>query len=94
VKVERNLILGCKACGKKMVYFKLDRPLDISLLDVLKSNGFTEARNFAKAGLIYADTKALIVSGPIGGDKLNVKCKKDDCDAFLNDLEELLIKTG
>jgi hypothetical protein len=92
VKVERHLVLGCKTCGKKMIYFKLDRPLDLSLLEVLKSNGFTEAPNFTKSGLVYATNHTLIVSGPLGGDKLNVKCKKDDCDAFLNDIEELLTK--
>lgn len=93
MKVERTHIQGC--CNKVMIVFRVDRPIDASLLEVLKSNGFTEAPNFAKAGMIYADNKDLIVSGPIGSDKLNVKCKKSgDCDQYLNDLEALLNRTG
>lgn len=91
MKVERFLINGC--CGRKMIVFKVDRPIDASLLEVLKSNGFKEAPQFLKAGMIYADNLDLIVSGPLGSDKLNVKCKKGDCDQSLNDFEGLLTKT-
>lgn len=92
MKIERFVVQAC--CGKKMIVFKVDRPVDKSVLDVLKSNGFTEATHFTKAGMIYADNLDLIVSGPIGGDKLNVKCKKEDCEQILNDFEALLIRTG
>jgi hypothetical protein len=91
MKIERFLIQGC--CNRKQIVFKLDRPLFVELLEVLKSNGFTEAPNFAKAGMIYADNKDLIVSGPVGGDKLNVKCKKGGCELALNELEALLTRT-
>jgi hypothetical protein len=92
MKVERLVVTGC--CGKKQVVFKIDRPLTTVLLEALKSNGFTEHAHFTKAGMLYVDNQALIVSGPIGIDKLNVKCKLEDCDKFINDLEALLIKTG
>jgi hypothetical protein len=92
MKVERFVVQAC--CGKKQIVFKIDRPLNVSILEVLKSNGFTEALNFTKAGMVYADNLDLIVSGPIGGDKLNVKCKKEDCEQILNDFEALLIRTG
>lgn len=92
MKVEKFLIQAC--CNKKQIVFKLDRPLDKSLLDVLKSNGFTEAEHFTKAGMLYADNPDLIVSGPFGGDRINVKCKKPDCDQYLNSFEALLVRTG
>ena len=92
MKIERLEVLAC--CGRKQIIFKIDRPLDLALLEVLKNNGFTEAPGFAKAGMIYADNLDLIVSGPIGMDKLNVNCKKDNCEKILNDFEELLIRTG
>jgi hypothetical protein len=92
MKVERLVVTGC--CGKKQVVFKIDRPLTVSLLEVLKNNGFTEHAHFTKAGMLYVDNQALIISGPIGIDKLNVKCKQENCDQFLNDFEGLLIRTG
>ena len=92
MKVEKLLVQGC--CNKKQLVFKLDRPLDTTVLDVLKSNGYTEYAHFTKAGMLYADNPDLIVSGPFGGDRINVKCKKPDCDQFLNDFEALLSRTG
>lgn len=92
MKIERFVVQAC--CGKKHIVFKIDRPLTLSVLEVLKSNGFTEASSFTKIGMLYADNLDLIVSGPIGGDKLNVKCKKEDCEKILNDFEALLIRTG
>lgn len=92
MKVERFLIQAC--CNKTQIVFKLDRPVDQALLDILKSNGFTEAPHFTKAGMVYADNPDLIVTGPFGGDKLNAKCKKQDCDQSLNDLEALLVRMG
>lgn len=92
MKVERFLIQAC--CNKTQIVFKLDKPVDQGLLDILKSNGFTEAPHFTKAGMLYADSSELIVTGPFGGDKLNAKCKKQDCAQSLNDLEALLIRMG
>lgn len=92
MKVERFLIQAC--CNKRQIVFKLDKPVDQALLEVLKSNGYHEAAHFTKAGMLYADNLDLIVTGPFGGDKLNAKCKKQDCDQFLNDLEALLVRTG
>ncbi len=94
MKVERIVIKGC--CNRKQVVFKIDRPITEPVLAHLKSNGFTEAPNFAKAGLLYADNTDLYVSGPFGSDRLTAKCKQEgaDCDRFLNDFEALLLKMG
>ncbi len=92
MKVERIVIQAC--CNKKQIVFRLDKPLDNSILDVLTSNGFTVNSNFTKAGMLYADNPDLIVSGPIGNNKINAKCKKEDCEQILNDFEALLTRTG
>ena len=70
MKVERIELVPCSSCGNKYIAFKFDRPVTTALLDVLKSNGFTEAAHFTKAGMLYADNPALIVSGPIGSDRI------------------------
>lgn len=36
------------------------------------------------------DNLELIITGPFGSNKLQVKCKKADCTQKLNDFEELL----
>lgn len=93
MKVERIIIQAC--CNKKQIVFRLDKPLDQSIIEVLKSNGFTENPLFTKAGMLYADNPDLILTGPFGNNKINAKCKREgSCEQILNDLEALLVRTG
>jgi hypothetical protein len=93
MKVERQIVQAC--CGHKNTIFKLDRPIDQSLLQALVGKGFREWPHFTQAGMLYAANSELTVSGPFGANKLSVRCiKTGDCDQILNDLEALLINTG
>lgn len=88
MQLERFNVQGC--CGKKSIFFKLDQSITIGLISQLVSNGYKEHTHFTKAGILYTDNLDFIITGPIGSDKLQVKCKKSDCDQKLNDLESLL----
>jgi hypothetical protein len=90
MKVTRFTVQAC--CGKTSLILKTDRPVDKKLLDFLVSNSFLELAHFTQAGILYADSSELIVTGPIGSDRLQVKCKKADCAQLLNDFEVLLQK--
>lgn len=90
MKVERITIQAC--CGRKALIFKTDAPLVKEVLDKLIPLGFKEAAHFTKAGILYADNDALIISGPFGSDRLQVKCKVADCDQKLNEFETLLLE--
>jgi hypothetical protein len=70
--------------------FKTDRPIDSKLLQFLISHGFVEFVHFTKVGILYADSPELYVTGPIGSDRLQVRCKRADCAKLLNDFECLL----
>jgi hypothetical protein len=88
MKVTRFTVQAC--CGKTSLIFKTDRPIDIKLLIFLKSNGFMEQEHFTQVGILDADSSELIVSGQIGSDRLQVRCKKENCSLLLNDFEVLL----
>lgn len=96
MKVERYTLQSC--CGGKSIIFKTGEPLTLQFLEFLKTNGFREAVNFTKAGILYADNSDLIVTGPIGSTRLRVKCRltttESECDQKLNDFEEFLLKQG
>ena len=92
MKVERAIIPVC--CGNYQIIFKIDRPVQQDVVTHLKSNGFTESENFTKVGMLYMHNSDLIVSGPMGADRVNVRCKKKDCVQILNDFEALLLKMG
>jgi hypothetical protein len=92
MKIERFTIQAC--CGGKSIIFKTGEPVTAKLLNLLVANGFHEATHFTKAGMLYVDNLDLIVTAPLGSDRLQVKCKKADCDQKLNDFEEFLLKQG
>lgn len=88
MKVERFTVQAC--CGKSSVIFKTDTPLSKVHLDGLVRAGFIEHTHFTQAGVLYADNLDFILTGPIGSNRLQVKCKLADCSQKLNDLEVLL----
>lgn len=92
MKIEKFVVQAC--CGGSQIIFKTDQPITQSLLQYLISNGFIESPNFTAAGVLYADKMDLIVMGPFGSDRLQVKCKKGDCAQSFKDFEALLLKLG
>lgn len=93
MKIERFTLQSC--CGGKSIVFKIGQPLTKELLAIfVDSLGFKESTHFTKAGILYADNKDFIVTGPFGSDKLQVKCRKSNCDQKLNDFESLLSTLG
>jgi len=88
MKIDKIVVQAC--CGRKHFVFKLDRPVDKLLLAFLAQNQFNEATHFTKAGMLYLDNSNLTITAPLGADRLNVNCKKKDCDQILNDFEALL----
>lgn len=77
-------------CGGKALVLKTNEPITSSLIDLLKSNGFDIAEHFRKAGMLYATNDCLIVSAPLGSNRLQLKTKKDDCSAAIDQLEQLI----
>lgn len=89
MKVERFKIKIC--CGKQGVVFKTDRPVTKDILNFLVKSGFKESDHFTKAGILYVDNLDLVITGPIGSDKLQIKCRNLDCEEKINNLENLLL---
>lgn len=90
--VERFSIKAC--CGRTSIIFKTSRPLSKDDVTSLVGYGFVENAHFTKAGILYADNSDFILTGPIGSDRLQVKCRFLDCSQKLNDLEDLLKQIG
>lgn len=88
MKTERFSVTSC--CGSKSIIFKIDTPIDAKLLEALVRIGFKELAHFTAVGILYVDNQEFIITGPIGSNRLQIKCKKKDCDQKLNDFEQLL----
>lgn len=92
MKVERYNIQSC--CGNVALIFKTDQPLTKAHLDALVKLGFKESPHFTQAGILYVDNSDFTITGPIGSDRLTVKCKHKECAQKINDLEVLLQQLG
>ena len=92
MKVERFVVQAC--CGKTAVIFKVDQPLTKDHIAKLVTLGFRDQEHLTKAGILYVDNPDFILTGPIGSDRLTVKCRHADCTQKLNDLEVLLQQVG
>ena len=90
MKIERFTVQAC--CGRTSIMFKIDRPLSLEFIKIIVSKGFTEDSKFTKAGIVYVDNSDFILTGALGSDKLQAKCKHKDCDQKLNELEGLLLQ--
>lgn len=87
---EKFVTKGC--CGRVTISFKIKEKVSTKLISFLKENGFKEHEHFTKSGMLYMETKDIIISGQIGNSSLHVKCRLSNCDSQVNDLELYLSK--
>lgn len=94
MKVERFTIQAC--CGRTAIVFKTNRPIIKTDIEKLVSMGWIEFEHFTKAGILHVDNPDFSMMGPLGSDRLTVKCKRKqaECTQKLNDLEGLLQQLG
>jgi hypothetical protein len=89
MKLTKFTVQSC--CGKSAVIYKTDRPLESRHIAALVNIGFNESIHFTRAGILYVDNSDFIVTGPIGSDRLTIKCKQQaECTQKVNNLEGLL----
>jgi len=88
MKVQKYNVQAC--CGRTSIFFKISEPISIEFMNILKSNGYKETEHFTKAGILYVDNEDFILTGPIGSDKLQVKCKKPNCEEMVSKFENFL----
>lgn len=90
MNVTRHIMNGC--CGKKTTIFKISQTVTKELMNLFISLGYLENHTFTKAGIFYIYNSDLIITGPFGSDRLQIKCKVPNCDQKLNELEASLLQ--
>lgn len=92
MKIEKFHIQAC--CGRTAIIFKTDQPLTKDHVSKFIALGYRESAHFTQAGILYVDNPDFILTGPLGSDRLTVKCKHAECTQKMNDLEVLLQQMG
>ena len=87
--LKKYTVQSC--CGQPSIIFKINQPLNKKHIEGLIKLNFIEHQHFTKAGILYVDNEQFIITGPLGSDRLQIKCKYKDCDENkINQLQELL----
>lgn len=87
MKIEKILSKSC--CGGISLTFKIDQSISTKIIESLVNNGFKELKHFTEVGILYVENSIIIITGPIGSNKLQIRCKKKDCDNDIYNLEKL-----
>ena len=88
MKIEKFSVKSC--CGKTAVLFKMDACISEDFLNTLKKSGYIEAPYLTKAGILYVDNDYAILTGTFGSNNLQVKCRKDNCEETIDNIEKYL----
>lgn len=79
---------GC--CTKKEIFLDLNFSLNIKHLTYFKSLGLKEKPSYTTNGLFYVGQDDFIAIGPIGGNRLRIKCRNPKCLASLEKFELII----
>ena len=89
MEVNRVSVKPCN-CGKPFLIFQVNQPVLKNILPLLKEAGFKESEHFTRAGILYVENSNFVVTGPFGGNKLQISCKVDHCQHYVDSFESWL----
>jgi hypothetical protein len=79
----------CK-CGKEQLTLEIDKPFEMSHLQLFVNSPFSEVSSYTKLGLLYLESKDLVAIGTFGTNRIQVKCKNNYCVSNIKELEDIL----
>lgn len=88
MNVDRKTVKSC--CGKKSFILIINKPIDEGIIKALQSTGYKELEHFTKSGILYVENNYIIATGPIGSNKLQIRCRVEDCEKHIDALESTL----
>lgn len=88
MKYSKFEIKSC--CGKLSHMYKFDITTDKSFMQKFIDKGFIESPFLTKSGVLYIENDELILTGTLGGNTLQAKCKRIKCDDIFDSLEKII----
>lgn len=77
-------------CGKSQIKLEFDFALDKEHLKYFLNSNFIESKAYTSVGILYLEDDNLVIMGPFGSNRLQVKCKNANCDASVSIVETIL----
>ena len=92
MQIKRYSASSC--CGRKSTILEINKQVNVSFVSFFSQHGFVASDHFTKSGMLFIESNELIVNSSFGSNKLNVKCKTQDCDNNISKFEALLNSLG
>jgi hypothetical protein len=83
-------LTNCNCNKKKQLLFELSISLEEKYTQYFIDNGYSNNKLYIKNGLLYIEDIYLVAIGPFGSNRLQIKCKIDNCDIGIDKLESIL----
>jgi hypothetical protein len=77
-------------CGKTQTTLQLGFALDAAHIPIFTASGFILSKSYIDRGILYIEDKNISAMGPIGSNRLQIRCKNTDCIASTDKLEAIL----
>ena len=90
IEIKKNYIKSDCKCTKLQIIFELSCPIEKSFLDVFLKNNYTNLKSYTNVGIFYVEDANLIAMGPIGSNRLQIKCKTNNCEQSIGVFEEII----
>lgn len=81
MKVEKLLFKSC--CGGISTVLKINKSISLKLLEYFKINNFKENPSFTKSGILYIENEDVILTGAIGSNQIQIKCRNKNCETVI-----------
>jgi hypothetical protein len=79
---------GCGGSKKSNYVFELSSPLNKTTLPVFQQAGYVASETYSRVGVFFVEKQGISASGPIGGNKVQVRCMATaNCNILLDHLE-------
>lgn len=90
-ELKKSLLKSNCNCAKPQIILELDTAFFKEHLQHFLNNNFREQKSYTNLGILYIEDANLVAIGHFGSNRLQVKCKNDNCNASLANLENVLI---
>ena len=92
-EVKKTLLKSKCNCTKAQIILELNYSLNREHIQYFINNNFNESKSYTNVGILYIEDANLTAMGPFGTNRLQIRCKNDNCDASLANLENVLRNT-
>jgi hypothetical protein len=79
----------CK-CGNSQIILQTGGPLLKNHIVKFTNSNYKQNESYIKSGILYLENDDLIMMGPLGSNRMQIKCKRKDCDKSISQIESII----